>query len=257
MMRIKNILTVGFLIICSLLADPVAAQKNIKDSAVSVWFFQPQISVQFPQGAMKERFYTNTAVGFGIHRKFPSNWLFGIEMNYLFAEKVRNEDQVLKNITTSEGFVIDQTGVFANVHLRERGFYGGVRGGRIFSTPFGNPNSGILLMGMVGVLQHKIRIEVHENTAPQLDGDYKKGYDKLTNGPAGSIYLGYLHFSNHQLTNFSVGVEYLAASTRSRRDYDFVLMGKDETLRRDQLLSVRFTWIIPFYQRAPKDFYTN
>jgi len=251
----KRIVPVSLFLL--LASTAVNAQPNLKDSVSSVWFLQPHISLQVPQGDMKERFYPNTAVGFGLFRKTDANWLFGIEMSYLFAEKVKNEDQLLSNITTSEGYVIDQTGVFANIHFRERGFYAQVKTGKIIPTRFGNPNSGVLVMGSLGLLQHKIRIEVYENTAPQLKDDYNKGYDKLTNGPAASLYLGYMHFSNNKLTNYSIGAEYTYGATRSRRDYDFVLMGKDETLRSDQLLSLRLTWIIPFYQRLPKEYYFN
>lgn len=234
-----------------------SAQLNVKDSASSFWFLQPHLSLQFPGGDMKERFFMNSAVGFGVNYKTDKNWMFGAEMSYMFAEKVRNEDQILSNINTSEGFVIDQTGVFANIHFRQRGFFTGVKAGKIFQTRFGNPNSGVLLLGSLGLLQHKIRIEVYENTAPQLRDDYIKGYDKLTNGPAGSLFLGYMHVSDAKITNFTIGAEYIYGRTQSRRDYDFVLMGKDESIRHDQLFSIRFTWLIPVYSRAPKDYYFN
>jgi hypothetical protein len=236
---------------------PLRAQLEVKDEPASFWFLQPHVSGHLPAGDMKQRFYPNGAVGFGLQHKTASQWLMGIDWTYLFAEKVRNEDQILKNITTSEGFVIDQTGVFANIHFRQRGFYLSARGGRLFTTRSGNPNSGILLMGSVGYLQHKIRIEVHENTSPQLDGDYMKGYDKLTGGPGGSLFLGYLNFSDSKLTNFTVGIEYLYAQTVSLRSYDFVLMKKDETRRNDQLWSLKFCWNLPVYARAPKEFYTD
>ncbi len=231
------------------------AQLNVKDQPVKIWFFQPQLGVQFPMGDLKDRFYTSTTIGFGLNLKTSGNWLAGAEWNYLFAEKVRNEDQILANITTSEGYVIDQTGVFANIYFRERGFTASLKGGKLWPNRWGNPNSGVVLLGSAGVLQHRIRIENYENTAPQLWDDYKKGYDKLSLGPAFSLFLGYLRFSNHKLTNFSLGVEYLYAPTRSMRDYDFVLMAKDETIRNDQWLSIRFSWAIPVYNRAPREFY--
>lgn len=236
-------------------ATPAFAQLNVKDSITSFWFLQPHFSLQIPQGDMKERFFTNTAIGFGVHHKTKSNWMFGAEISYMFAEKVRNEDEILSNITTSEGFVIDQTGVFANIHFRQRGFFTGLKAGKVFPTRFGNPNSGVFALGSFGILQHKIRIEVHENTAPQLRDDYIKGYDKLTNGPAGSLFLGYLHTSDNKLSNFSAGIEYVYGITQSRRDYDFILMRKDDRIRHDQLISLRFTWMIPVYSRTPKHYY--
>jgi hypothetical protein len=249
--------TVLFLTIQLITTRMLVAQVNFKNEKTQVWLLQPHFAVQVPLGSMADRFYTNSAIGFGAMYKTKSNWFFGADLSYLFAEKVKNEDQILSNITTSEGFVIDQTGVFANIHFRQRGFYANIKSGYVIPTKYGNPNSGILLMGTLGLLQHKIRIEVHENTAPQLDDQYKKGYDKLSNGPGASFYLGYLHLSNNQLANFSVGLEYLYAVTASRRDYDFVLMKKDDAIRHDQLLSIRFNWIIPVYARAPKEFYYN
>lgn len=250
----KYFLLTVFLLIIGL---PIKAQLDVRDESASFWFLQPNLSGQLPGGDLKHRFYPNGAVGFGLNHKTASQWLFGIDWSFIFADKVRNEDEILKNITTSEGFVIDQTGVFANIHFRERGFYLSARAGRLFNTRFGNPNSGILVMGSMGYLQHKIRIEVHENTAPQLEGDYMKGYDKLTGGPGGSLFLGYQNFSNNKLTNFTVGIEYLYAATGSLRSYDYVLMGKDETRRSDQLWSLKFGWNLPVYARAPKEFYTN
>ncbi len=240
-----------------LFSMPLLAQLDVQKEPAKIWSLQPHIGIQFPQGDLKDRFYNNGSVGFGIHLQTRSHWLFALDWSFIFAEKVRNEDQILANITTSEGFVIDKTGVFANIHFRQRGFYTAVRAGRVFKTRFGNPNSGILVSGSLGLLQHKIRIEVHENTTPQLEGEYKKGYDKLTAGPGGSLFIGYIHYSDNKLTNFTVGAEYMYAPTKSLRNYDFVLMKKDDRLRNDQLITIRFSWIIPFYARAPKDFYFN
>jgi hypothetical protein len=251
-LRMKNLFCLGLIILGTLSGK---AQLNVADEPVKMWFMMPHIGWQIPGGDMKERFHDNAMVGFAIHHKTASQWLFGLEWSYLFAEKVRNEDEILKNITTSEGGVIDQTGVFANLHFRQRGFYANARFGRLFPTKFGNPNSGVVVWTALGLLQHKIRIEVQENTAPQLKDDYVKGYDKLSNGPAGSLYLGYMHVSNNKFVNFSFGAEYMYASTKSRRDYDFVLMGKDNTIRNDHLLTLRFNWIIPFYSRANQVFY--
>jgi hypothetical protein len=233
----------------------LSAQLDVSRESVKFWYLNPHIGMQIPGGDMKERFHTNALVGFGVNRKSADNWILGLNWSYLFAEKVRNEHEILKNISTSEGHVIDQTGVFANILFRQRGFYGHMQFGRVFPTRLGNLNSGVVLMGTAGYLQHKIRIEVHENTAPQLDNDYKKGYDKLTGGPGGSLYLGYMHMSNNKFVNFSLGVEYFISSTRSLRDYDYVLMARDESIRRDNLLTIRFNWMIPVYARAPKEFY--
>lgn len=247
------------LIVISILFSAVSAkaQLTVRDSAVNITMLNPHLSVHFPGGDMKDRFYTSMGVGFGILYKTKTNWVIGGDFQYTFAEEVKNEDEILSNINTSEGFIIDQGGVFANVHFRERGFYTGVKFGRLFPVFGPNPNSGILVMGSLGVLQHKIRIEVAENTAPQLRDDYIKGYDKLTNGPGASLFLGYMMFSNSKLTNFYAGVELIAASTASRRSYDYTIMGYDDTQRLDMLTCVKVGWLVPTYRRAPQKYYIN
>jgi hypothetical protein len=107
-------------------------------------------------------------------------------------------------------------------------------------------------------LQHKIRIEVVDNTIPQLFGDYKKGYDRLTNGIALSQYVGYFYMGNRRTVNFSLGLEIMEAFTKNRRDYNFDTMEKDDHLRMDLLIGLRLNWSIPFYSKnklGKKTFY--
>jgi len=233
------------------------AQFSVKDSVVNAMVFSPHLSYHIPAYDMKDRFYNSTGVGLSPMYKTKHNWIFGADFTYIFAEKVRNEDDILSNIATSEGFVIDKTGVFANIHFRERGFYTGLKIGKLFPVFSPNPNSGIVFWAGAGVLQHKIRIEVQENTAPQLDGDYKKGYDKLTNGYAASQFLGYMLFSNSKLTNFYIGIELIEGWTANRRSYDYVMMQKDNEKRFDMLTTIRFGWVIPVYRRSASKYYVN
>ena len=76
-----------------------------------------------------------------------------------------------------------------------------------------NSNSGILLMGGAGILQHKIRYEIPDNNAPQLSSEHKKGYDRLSNGPSISQFIGYVHFGNNRTINFHIGAEFTGSRT--------------------------------------------
>jgi hypothetical protein len=109
--------------------------------------------------------------------------------------------------------------------------------------------------GGLGYLQHNIRIENRENTAPQLEGDYKKGYDKLTGGFTISEQIGYMHLSNKRVVNFSVCFEFIQSWTKARRNYDFTLMGKDTSKRFDTFYGMKFSWFIPLYKKAPDKYY--
>jgi hypothetical protein len=106
-----------------------------------------------------------------------------------------------------------------------------------------------------GLLQHKIRIEVQDNNVPQLDGDYRKGYDRLTNGLALTEFVGYLHCGNNRLINFFAGIELTQAFTKSRRDWDFSTMRKDDSNRMDLLFGIKVGWFFPMYKHAATAYY--
>lgn len=92
-------------------------------------------------------------------------------------------------------------------------------------------------MGGVGILQHKIRIEHQDNKIPQLEGDYLKGYDRLSNGLMVHQFVGYFHMSNNRLINFFVGAEAWQGFTKNRRDLNF------DTKMHDDKTKQTSTWI--------------
>ena len=144
-----------------------------------------------------------------------------VEGNFIFRDGVKNPASILSGISTSDGFIIDEAGVFANVMLLERGFSVMAKVGKLIPVAAPNPNSGLLFQFGGGMLQHKIRIQDPNNSAPQLKGDYKKGYDHLCNGPAISEFIGYQTPGNNRKINFFAGFEFTQAYTFSRRAYYF------------------------------------
>jgi len=210
---------------------------------------------QIPGHDLAKRFGNNSQIGGSFLYKFKANLIAGVEGSFLFSENVKNEDQYLELIGTSDGFVISEGGTFAGVFFHQRGFNLQARFGGILPIFGPNPNSGLLVLGGAGMLQHKIRIEVEENNAPQLRGNYKKGYDRLTNGPSVSQFIGYVHFDNNRTINFQVGLEFTQAWTQSRRPFDFDRMQPDTQKRFDSLWGIRIGWILPLIKRAPRDYY--
>ena len=96
-----------------------------------------------------------------------------------------------------------------------------------------------------GVLQHKIRIEDRTGGLPQLVGDYKKGYDRMTNGLALTEFIGYQHFSNDGRINFYVGFEFTQGFTKNRRSWDFLTQQRMDNNRLDLLNGLRIGWTLP------------
>ncbi len=233
-----------------------AGEFNIRDSSVSFLMIGGTFAYQMPGGDMADRFGNDFNVGGTFQWKTKKNWIFGIDGNFFFSDAVR-ESNILDKISTSQGYVIGEDGYYADVFLYERGFIFSGKAGKIFPVIGPNRNSGLMTTLGVGLLQHKIRIQDSGNTAPQLSDDYKKGYDRLTNGLSLTEFLGYVNFGSHRLVNFMAGFEFTQAFTKNRRSYNFDTMMRDDKSRLDLLFGFRVAWIIPLYKRMPKEYYYN
>lgn len=233
------------------------AQSGTIDSSLRIPMIYASYAYQWPGGDLKERFGSNSNIGGGGILKFKSNWMLGLDYNYIFGNEIKCEDSLFTSIDNEDGYFIDRNGELASVNLWERGFYTSVKFGKLFPVLSPNPNSGPFILGSVGLFQHKIRIEVPGNTVPQLAGDYAKGYDKLSNGLGISEFVGYMYMGNNRLVSFFGGIEFTQAFTQSRRDYDFNLGARDTQKRTDLLWGFRVGWIIPFYKRVPQGYYFN
>ena len=107
-----------------------------------------------------------------------------------------------------------------------------------------HPKSGIRLTASTGVLQHKIRIEDRTGGLIQLQGEYLKGYDRLTNGLAFTEFIGYQHISNSGLVNFMAGFELTQGFTKNRRSWDYLEMKRLDEQRFDLLNGFRVGWVL-------------
>ena len=210
-----------------------------------------------PGGDLADRFGNNFSFGAGAGLiTGKGNWIFGGDFVYLFGGEVKED--VLATLRTPEGAIIGNDRGYADVGLRERGFYLGAHVGKLIGIGLPNPRSGIRITLGAGLLQHKIRIQDDPlSGVPQLDNNYKKGYDRLSNGLAFTEFIGYQVMSMDKRVNFYIGFEFTQGFTMSRRDFDFDTRAKDETERTDLLYGIRVGWIIPLYfgQEAGEVYY--
>jgi len=230
-------------------------QVSIRDSSIAIPMIYATYSYQFPGGDLAVRFGSNSSIGGGFLVKTKSNWLIGVEGNFQFGSSVKNQDSLFTSISTPEGYIIDANGKIADVVLYMRGFSFFGSFGKLFPWVGPNPNSGFTLMAGAGYLQNKMRILNPDNTAPQLQGDYRKGYDRQNGGIALTATVGYLYMSSSRLLNFSLGFEFIQAWTKSRREVDFNTGKPDPAKLSSQYYGIKATWNIPLYRRSPKEFY--
>jgi len=243
----------GFLLIPGL----GKAQVNLKDTSLTISMLYPTYGFGMPGGDLADRFGFSHQIGAGYMFKSSSGWSISVEGNFIFRDGVKDQGSILSGITTSDGHIIDEGGVFANVMLLERGFSAWVKVGKLFPVAGPNPNSGLLVKLGGGMLQHKIKIEDPNNSAPQIKGDYKKGYDHLCNGPAITEFIGYQYLGNSRKINFFAGLEFVQAYTLSRRSYYFNEMIRPDEKRIDLLSSMKIGWYLPLYKKTRQKFYYN
>ena len=255
-MKLLFFLRVFFLFLVLLLAAAGSvAQVNVRDSVIFTPMIQVTYGYQFPGGDLARQFGGNSSIGGGLSFKTKRNWLIGIEGNFMFGQSVKNSDSLLKIISTREGFVIDANGYYADMVYYERGYNFLLKFGKVIPLLAPNPNCGFVVTAGGGYIQDKIRIHNPGNTAPQLLGDYKKGYDRLNGGIALTGSIGYMYLSSKRLLNFSGAFEFMQAWTSPYRKRNFDTGKQDTRKLSSQFYTLRVSWILPLYKRVPKEFY--
>lgn len=233
----------------------VSAQVSVRDSSVKMVLLSPSFAVQSPLGDLANRFGINSSLGFTATIKSKKNWTFSLDGNFIFGTRIL-EPSLFGSLVDNDGFILGSDGLYADIRAYERGYYAMALVGKIFPFKGPNPNCGITVQLGAGFMQHKIRIEDKKNAVPSLQGEYLKGYDRLTNGAALKQFIGYTYIGNRRLVNFYFGVELIEGFTEGRRNYNFNTGISDRGKRFDMLSGLRVGWIMPFYNQAPEKFYT-
>jgi len=245
-------LIIVFVLLCFGLT--VRAQQSIADTNIRFISFSAQLGVHQAFADLNERFGYGGITGGGVMYKTRNNWTLAGNVGFIFGNQVK-EDTILKPLLTDQNIIIGRDGNPADVFLFERGFLISGEVGKIFPVIGPNPNSGLKAALGLGFMQHKIRIQDDMETVPQLAGDYKKGYDRLTFGLMAKQSFGYLNFSNYKFFNYYVGVAFYEGFTQHRRTLNFDTGMPDPRQRFDVIGSIEIRWFFPVYKRQPKDFY--
>ncbi len=243
------------------------AQLNANDTVIRAFIPAFTYAFQFPGGDVSDRYGFNSTIGFATMYKSSKNLILSLDANFIFGNKINNADSILWMVETRSGHIIDGNGTYALYALYERGYSINFRIGKVLNVLSPNPNSGLMVMGGVGFLVHRMKIDNQHRTAPQISDDYAKGYDRLTGGVTFNEFIGYFFMGKSRVANFFAGFEFYQAFTKSLRDRDcdrmvydqangtYTPAGPDKSNYLDLFYGFKIGWMIPVYSRAPDKYY--
>ncbi|NQX97531.1 MAG: hypothetical protein HRT73_06585 [Flavobacteriales bacterium] len=236
-------------------AQFVIEKETIKDTIFSIPMITMSYAFQFTAAEMADRFGSNNNIGASFMVKTKKNWLYGFKGNFLWGGNV-NSPNILQNIVTSEGTIIDDKGRLTDIHLGERGSSFFLFGGRMINKFAPNKNSGFIVYGGAGILQHKISIKFKDEITSLTD-EHKKGYDRFSLGYALNGFAGYLFLSKNRLLNFFGGFDYTIGWTKSLRKFNYDTQEADTQKHTNILYGIRVGWIVRLNKRKSQEFYYN
>lgn len=204
--------------------------------------------MQQPEGDMKKDFFYNFNLGARVGYLLPSNWLFSLNGELIFSDRVKTD--VLAPLRVENGGLLELTGIVGLAPpLGQRGFAVTAHAGRLFDLGKQPRRHSLEVRLGGGYLQHWIRIRLLNRTEdlPQLDGDYKKGYDRMTSGLALQQYVGYRYMSKSKLINVFIGLDFTEGFTKNRRYWNYDTREADTKPHTDILLGFRAGFTVAFY----------
>jgi len=226
------------LVLQVLLAGTAQAQREQTLNEVNMLVITATYSGVVPGGDLAERF--GPGFRYGGHLEWmhwPGNWILGADFLYSFGGEVR--ENVLAFLQDADGTIISRDLSISNAFLQQRQLSTTLYAGKLFPLSSGNKRSGIRFTLGAGYLRHWIKINDEMRSLPQIEGPYRKGYDRLAAGWATTQVLGYQHVSLNRRINVYGGFDFLQGFTRGLRDYDFQTMAPANDSRLEWNLGLR------------------
>lgn len=254
----KRIVKISLILAAIFASNNSFSQRNVKDSSIATPWISVHYGINLTGGDLADRHGMFNNVGMFAGYKTKSNWIFGAEGSFMFGNRVRVEN-MFSHLVDSKGNITDQNGDIAIVLTYSRGYHVNAVVGKVIPVLSPNKNSGIYVNAGLGFLMHKIRVETQDHVVPQLELDYRKGYDRLSTGLNTHQFLGYAFMANQGFVNFYGGFYVQEGFTYNQREIFFDQ--PDEPVSTEMMLDIqygiRLAWMIPIYKRKPKDYYFN
>ena len=231
-----------------------AQRKSLKDSTVNTVLIGMHYKAGLTAADLADRWGFNNQIGLDLTNKFKNNVTVGLNAGFIFGNQLR-DTSIFSNLFNDFGTITGTAGTPADILLLMRGAVGHFSAGYVWNRFGNNPNSGIWLSGGLGYMMHKIRIESLYDNVPQLQGDYRKGYDKLTMGASARQFIGYLYQADYRLIKFYGGIELIQGFTKNVRTYNFDTGGPEDEWRFDMTYGLKVGLVMPISQRTRGEYY--
>lgn len=242
-------------LMCAVGGQTLHAQENIQDSTIRLIGLDLSYHGLIPGGDMAARYGFNSQVGAEVIFKGRHNFYVTTGWYFLFSDSVA-QPGVIDPLLIPGNFAIGDNGLLSAVGIMQRGFVVPLSIGKIFPIiKSHNPNSGLYVELGGQFIQHKTHLRAIDERVTLLSGDYRKGYDKMSNGLGIREMIGYRYFSKGGNVNFAAGFVFSQNFTRNRRSVDFITGQRNDELRMDLLSGFRVSWTYAFYRRAPNSVY--
>ena len=246
-----------FLVAGHLFSTGLKAQTSIADSVVLAGLVGVEYGAVLPAGDLADRFGFHSDLGFHVLIKNRKNTLWGFGADFFFGNTVLDDTTILSGLQNSNGLLLGTDGFLHDPLLLMRGFSFSAHAGKVIplnNKP--NMNSGLVLLGGIGFMQHKISIQGETEFLPQIQGELAKSYDRLSNGLFLSQYVGFLSLGETKFVNIRAGVEFRQGLTASRRSFNADTGMVPEGNRLDMQFALKLAWILPVYERPKVRYYT-
>lgn len=245
----------SLILILSFLAHTfIFAQRNVNKEVISTPMVGLHYTSIFPAGDLKERYGYLNQLGLTAGYKDKSNFVYGIEGNFYFGNRVTN-DSIFKFMTDNLGNISEADGQFAVVQLMSRGFNIHAHVGKIFPVFGSNPNSGLYVSFGAGYSLLRYRIQTTYDFVPILEAENTKLYDRQTIGFSMHQFIGYSLINANRPIHFYAGIYANQGFSTFTRSWFYDQGPSPDGLLRDFQFGLRAGWYVPIYKRKARTIY--
>jgi len=249
-MNVKTLLFV----LTSIISITGFSQAPGRDS-LSAWMIEAGITYYGTAGELGERLNSGSSAGIGASYKTKSNWIYSLEASYLYSNNIADPGAVLSGFKAEGQRILNTVGNLANLNVDHRGFEGFAVIRKTLPWLNANPNSGFQLGLGAGATTFWYNVTSNDQSVPQIQDEYDKGYDRLSAGFAMKQAISYQYLSRKRTINFRISFVVGQTFTEDLRGYNYST-GKRITGSQFSLTyGLKAHWILPIYQEAPNKEY--